>query len=49
MNNLLRDLIETGDVVAFIDDVMVEMEMEKEQDKIVEEILKKEWQRMIYL
>ena len=49
MNNLLRDLIETGDVVAFINDVMVEMEMEKEQDKIVEEILKKEWQRMIYL
>jgi len=49
MNNLLRDLIETGDVVAFIDDVMVEMEMEKEQDKIVKEILKKEWQRMIYL
>jgi len=41
MNDLLRDLIDTGDIVAFIDDVIVEMEMEEEQDEIVEEILKK--------
>jgi len=41
INDFLRDLIETGDIVACIDDVMIEMEMEEEQDKIVEEILKK--------
>jgi len=29
MNNLLRDIIETGDVTAFIDDVMVGMKIEK--------------------
>ncbi len=29
MNELLRDLINTGKVVVFIDDVIVEIEMEK--------------------
>jgi len=41
MNDLLRDMIEVGDVVAFIDDVMVGIETEKEYDKIVEEVLEK--------
>jgi len=41
INNLLRDIIETGDVVAFIDDVMVRMKTEKEYDNIVEEILRR--------
>jgi len=30
MNNLLRDIIKVGDLAAFIDDVMVRMEIEKE-------------------
>ena len=29
MNDLLKDLIEIGDIVAFIDDIMVGMETEK--------------------
>jgi len=38
INDLLRDIIEAGDVAAFINDVMVEMETEKEYDDIVEEV-----------
>jgi len=43
MNNLLRDMTEAGDIVnaAFIDNVMVGMEIEKEHDDIVEEVLRK--------
>ena len=39
INNLLRDIIETGDIVTFIDDMMVRMETEKEYDSIIEEVL----------
>jgi len=39
MNDLLRDLIKIRDVVVFIDDVMIEMEMKK-YNNIVEKILK---------
>ena len=35
MNELLRDLINTGKVVAFIDDVIVETETEEGHDKEV--------------
>jgi len=41
MNNILRDLIDTGDIVAFIDDILVETEDERRHNKIVEEILKR--------
>jgi len=37
MNKLLRDLINTGKVVAFIDDVIVGTEMEDGYDEIVAE------------
>ena len=33
--------METGDVVVFIDDIMVEMETEKGHDNIVEEVLRR--------
>jgi len=39
MNELLRDLINIGKVAAFIDDVIVEMEIEKGHDKIVAKVL----------
>ena len=38
MNDLLRNMIEIGDVAVFIDDVMVEMKIEK---RIIEEDSKK--------
>ena len=41
MNNLLRNIIETEDVVVFNDDVMVGIETEKGHDNIVEEVLRR--------
>jgi len=36
MNELLRNLINTGKVGSFIDDIMVETETEKGHDELVE-------------
>jgi len=41
MNNLLRDMIEAGDVAVFVNDVMVGTEMEEEHGNIVEEVLRR--------
>jgi len=41
MNDLLRDMIEKEEVVAFIDDMMIATETEKGHDKIVEEVLRR--------
>jgi len=41
INKLLRNLINTGKVAAFIDDVIVGMEIEEEHDKIVAEVIKR--------
>ena len=41
MNELLRDLINTGKVAAFIDDVIVEMEDKEGYDELVAEIVKR--------
>jgi len=40
MNEILRDMINEGKVVAFVDNMLVETEME-EHNKIVEEVLKR--------
>ena len=41
MNEILRDLINEEKVAAFVDDILVETEIEEEHNKIVEEILRK--------
>ena len=41
MNDLLRNMIEKEEVVAFIDDVMIVIETEEGHDEIVEEVLRK--------
>jgi len=41
MNELLRDLINTGKVAAFIDDMIVETETEERHDKLVAEVIKR--------
>jgi len=41
MNDLLRNMIEIGDVAAFIDDVIVRTETEEGHDNIVEEVLRR--------
>jgi len=49
MNNILQDLIDTGDVAAFINGMLVEIENEKKYDKVVEEILRKMEANDLYL
>ena len=49
MNKLLRDLINMGKVVAFIDDVIVEMEDEEEYNKLVAEIMKRLGENNLYM
>ena len=40
MNKILRDMINKGKVVAFVDDILIETETEEGHDEIVEEVLK---------
>jgi len=49
MNKILRDLINEGKVAAFVDDVLVGMEMENSHDEIVEEILKRLEENDLYI
>ena len=49
MNELLRDLINTGKVTAFIDNVIVGMETEKGHDEIVAEIIKRLEENNLYV
>jgi len=49
MNKLLRDLINTGKVAAFIDDVIVGIEMEEGHDEIVEEVIKRLEENDLYV
>jgi len=49
MNELLRDLIDTGKVVAFINDVIVGMDVEKEHDEIVAEVIRRLEENDLYV
>ena len=48
MNNILRDLIDTGDVVAFIDNVLVGTK-DRKHNKIVEKVLKRIEKNNLYI
>ena len=48
MNNILRDLIDTGDVAAFIDNVLVGTK-DKKHGKIVEKVLKRMEKNNLYI
>jgi len=41
INNLFRDLINQGNIVTFIDDILVATDTEEGYDKLVEEVLKR--------
>jgi len=41
MNDLFRDLINQGDMVTFINDILVAIDTKKGHDKLVEEVLKR--------
>ena len=49
MNELLRDLINTGKVAAFINNVIVRMEMEDGHDEIVVEVIKRLEENDLYV
>ena len=49
MNEILWDLINTGAVRSFIDDVIVCTEKEKGHDKVVEEIVKRLAENNLYV
>ena len=49
MNELLRDLINTGKVAAFIDDVIVGTETEEEHDELVAEIIRRLEENDLYV
>ena len=49
MNELLRDLINTRRVAAFIDNVIVETEMEEGHDEIVAEVIRRLEENNLYV
>ena len=49
MNKILQDLINTGKVVSFINDVIIGMEGEEGHDELVEEVVKKLAENDLYI
>jgi len=49
MNELLRDLINTGKVVAFIDDIIIGTEMEEGHNEIVAEVIRRLEENDLYM
>ena len=49
MNKILQDLINTGEVASFIDDMIVEMEEEEEYDEVVEEVVRRLVENDLYI
>jgi len=49
MNEILRDMINKGKVAAFVDDVLVRTETEKEHNEIVEKVLRRLEENDLYV
>ena len=49
MNELLRDLINTGKVVAFIDDMIIGIETEEGHEELVAEVIKRLEENDLYV
>ena len=49
MNEILWDLINTGEVVSFIDNVIVRIEEEEGHDEVVEEVVKRLAENDLYM
>jgi len=49
MNEILRDIINEGKVVAFVDNMLVGMETEERHNEIVEEVLKRLEKNGLYI
>jgi len=49
INKILRDIINEGKVVAFVDNILVEIEIEEGHNKIMEEVLKRLEENNLYV
>ena len=49
MNELLRNLINTGKIAAFINDVIIRMETEEGHDELVSEVIKRLEENDLYM
>ena len=49
INEILRDIINEGKVVAFVDNILVEIEIEEGHNKIMEEVLKRLEENNLYV
>jgi len=49
MNDILRDLINTGEVAAFMNDILIGIEEEEKYDEIVEEVLRRKEENDLYV
>jgi len=49
MNEILRDMINEGKVMAFVDNMLVETETEEGHDEIIEEVLKRLKENNLYI
>jgi len=49
MNEILRDLINEGKVVAFVDDILVGTETEEGHDEIIKEVFKRLEENDLYV
>jgi len=49
MNEILRDLINTGEVASFIDDIIVKTKEEERHDEVVEEVVKRLVENDLYM
>ena len=49
MNKILRNLINTGKIVSFINNVIIGTEEEKGHDEIVEEVIKRMEENDLYV
>ena len=49
MNEILQNLINTGEVASFIDDVIIGIEKEKKHDEVVKEVVKRLAKNDLYI
>ena len=49
INKILQNLINTGEMVSFIDNVIVRTEEKKEYDKVVEKVVKRLVENNLYV
>jgi len=49
MNNILRDLINTGDITAFMGNMLIKIEDKKKHNEIVKKVLKRIEENNLYI